>query len=294
MVNIHNLIVTGRMALGSGGGSTPTGHADTRFTLEGGTTESENITGTLDQQWFIDNGYYDESEGTWSKNITQADIGNTVTSIGDNAFLDCSGLTSVTIPDSVTSIGEYAFLNCIGLTSVTIGNGVTSIGTAAFSDCSSLTSVTIGNGVTSIGNSAFAGCSLTSVTIPDSVTSIGSSAFNRCRGLTGVTIPDNVTSIEESAFEDCDNLLTVTIGSGVTSVGRDAFSGCIGLTSMTFNSFTKNQVKTMTTGYWILGGFYDPDTEEPMAKTITAICTDGSMTINFSADDPATITFTDL
>ena len=271
MVNIHNLIVTGRMALGSGGGSTPTGHADTRFTLEGGTTESENITGTLDQQWFIDNGYYDESEGTWSKNITQADIGNTVTSIGDNAFLDCSGLTSVTIPDSVTSIGEYAFLNCIGLTSVTIGNGVTSI-----------------------GNSAFAGCSLTSVTIPDSVTSIGSSAFNRCRGLTGVTIPDNVTSIEESAFEDCDNLLTVTIGSGVTSVGRDAFSGCIGLTSMTFNSFTKNQVKTMTTGYWILGGFYDPDTEEPMAKTITAICTDGSMTINFSADDPATITFTDL
>ena len=36
-----------------------------------------------------------------------------VTSIGEDAFYDCSGLTSITIPNSVTSIGEYAFSNCI-------------------------------------------------------------------------------------------------------------------------------------------------------------------------------------
>ena len=82
-----------------------------------------------------------------------------VTSIGDGAFANHSGLTSVTIPNSVTSIGNYAFFNCSGLTSVTIGNSVTSIGDYAFTDCSGLTSVTIGNSVTSIGYDAFRGCS---------------------------------------------------------------------------------------------------------------------------------------
>ena len=59
---------------------------------------------------------------------------------------------------SVTSIGDYAFCNCSGLTSVTIGNGVTSIGEFAFYGCSDLTSVSIPNSVTSIGSSAFQHC----------------------------------------------------------------------------------------------------------------------------------------
>jgi hypothetical protein len=50
-----------------------------------------------------------------------------VTSIGDFAFNDCSGLTSVTIGNSVTSIGNYAFDDCSGLTSVTIPNSVTTV-----------------------------------------------------------------------------------------------------------------------------------------------------------------------
>ena len=82
-----------------------------------------------------------------------------VTSIGDGAFANHSGLTSVTIPNSVTSIGNYAFFNCSGLTSVTIPNSVTTIGEIAFGGCSGLTSVTIGNSVTSIGDSAFKDCS---------------------------------------------------------------------------------------------------------------------------------------
>ncbi|MBR1558306.1 MAG: leucine-rich repeat domain-containing protein [Prevotella sp.] len=58
-----------------------------------------------------------------------------VTSIGDYAFYNCTGLTSVTIPNSVTGIGGRAFYNCIGLTSVTIPNSVTSIGEEAFYNC---------------------------------------------------------------------------------------------------------------------------------------------------------------
>ena len=64
-----------------------------------------------------------------------------MTSIGEDAFLGCCGLTSITIPNSVTSIGDRAFSSCSGLTSVTIPNSVTSIGDNAFSYCSGLTKV---------------------------------------------------------------------------------------------------------------------------------------------------------
>ena len=160
-------------------------------------------------------------------------IGNSVTSIGSNAFYDCSGLTSVTIPNSVTSIGSSAFRGCISLTSVTIPNSVTDIKYETFFGCESLTSVTIPNSVTSIGGDAFCGCSgLTSVTIPNSVTSIGGDAFRGCSGLTSVTIPNSVTSIGSYAFLGCSGLTSVTIPNRVTSIGDYAFSRCSGLTSI--------------------------------------------------------------
>ena len=160
-----------------------------------------------------------------------------VTSIGDYAFYDCSGLTSITIPSSVTSIGNRAFQNCSGLTSITIPSSVTSIGNSAFYKCSGLTSVTIPSSVTSIGEYLFSGCSgLTSITIPNSVTSIGNSAFQNCSGLTSVTIPNSVTSIGDDAFYDCSGLTSITIPSSVTSIGKGAFSKCSGLTSITIPS----------------------------------------------------------
>ena len=73
--------------------------------------------------------------------MTSLNIPSSVTSIGDYAFADCSGLTSLTIPSSVTSIGNYAFLGCSSLTSLTIPSGVTSIGYCAFDSCSGLTSI---------------------------------------------------------------------------------------------------------------------------------------------------------
>ena len=75
------------------------------------------------------------------KNTT---IPNGVTSIGNYAFYQCSGLTSVTIPNSVTSIGDFAFSGCSGLTSIGIPSSVTSIGQSAFYGCRSLTSVVVG------------------------------------------------------------------------------------------------------------------------------------------------------
>lgn len=130
-----------------------------------------------------------------------------VTSIGEDAFYGCSGLTSAIIGNSVKSIGESAFDSCSGLTSVTIGNSVKSIGEGAFRYCSGLTSVTIPNSVASIGEGAFSYCSgLKSATIPNSVTSIGGDVFRCCSGLTSFTIPNSVTSIGPCAFFCCSGL----------------------------------------------------------------------------------------
>ena len=156
-----------------------------------------------------------------------------VTSIGESAFEDCSGLTSVTIGNSVTSIREYAFSYCSGLTSVSIGNSVTSIGSQAFYCCSGLTSVSIPNAVTSIGKEAFSGCSgLTSVTIPNSVKSVEDFVFNGCSRLATVIIPNSVTSIGLGAFYSCSALTSVTIPNSVTSIESNAFDYCPGLTSI--------------------------------------------------------------
>ena len=157
--------------------------------------------------------------------------------IGNYAFSDCSGLTSLILPSNVTSIGYSAFYGCIRLTSLTLPSSVTSIGSSAFEGCRSLTSLILPSSVTEIGSSAFSGCSgLTSLTLPSSVTSIGWDTFSGCSGLTSLTLPSSVTSIDGRAFYGCSSLFGLTLPSSVTSIGKSAFEGCSGLFSLTLPS----------------------------------------------------------
>jgi len=119
---------------------------------------------------------------------------------------------SITIPDTVTSIGDNAFLTNEYLCQITIPNSVTKIGMESFKDCSSLSQITIPNSVTSIGVGAFEACvSLRQITIPDSVTSIGSFAFWRCNSLQEINIPASVASIGKDVFEWCNSVRHITI-----------------------------------------------------------------------------------
>ena len=154
--------------------------------------------------------------------ITVGENTYTVTSIGDNAFSMCFGLTSVDIPDSVTSIGGYAFGGCSSLTEVTIPDSVTVIDSGTFIDCTDLTSVDIPDGVTTIGEYAFSYCTgLTSVTIPGSVTSIGGDAFRNCDSLKSITFEGTVPeNWGDSPFYGCSAVQTVYLSDDLTAEER--------------------------------------------------------------------------
>ena len=152
----------------------------------------------------------------------------TVTSIGDYAFAQCSGITALSIPNTVTQIGAHAFHYCTGLGTVSIGTNVTNLGQYAFNQCTSLTSATI----------------------PSSVTSMGDGCFANCTSLSSVTFNNSPTSIPDQMFYACGNLTTINIPSSVTSIGAGAFCNCSGLTSMTLNRATPPSVHIGSgTGY---------------------------------------------
>ena len=204
------------------------------------------------------------------KFLTNINFPNSVTTIGEGAFLGDKSLTSITIPSSVTTIGEGAFVWCKSLTSINIPNSVTTIEKSAFMCCQSLTNINIPNSVTTIGEGAFSGCdSLTSINIPSSVVTIKGNPFYNWYGdlyneskvfiyedhvlfnkskttliayrakKTNYTIPNSVTTIGEHAFSGCDSLTSINIPNSVTTIGEGAFSGCDSLTSINIpNSIT--------------------------------------------------------
>lgn len=179
--------------------------------------------------------------------VTYAGTEYKVTSIGAEAFYDCS-FTSVTIPDGVTIIKYSAFQNCTDLTEVTFGNSITTIEYSAFYYCLSLKQVTIPKSVTNIGVNVFFYCTAlthinvdaanpayssengvlfnkdkttllrypaakpgTTYTVPKSVTCIGESAFGQCTALKELTLSENVSKIESYAFEDFAAITKMTV-----------------------------------------------------------------------------------
>ena len=106
-------------------------------------------------------------------------------------------------PTSNDKIGDNAFCDCSGLTSLTLPSGVTEIGNAAFEGCSGLTSLTLPSDVTEIGNAAFEGCS--GLTLPSGVAKIGDYAFHGCSGLTSIYVyAEKLPNMGNDVFEGCD------------------------------------------------------------------------------------------
>ena len=183
--------------------------------------------------------------------VSEVTLRSDTVGIRENAFDNCTVLTSVTIPDSVTSIGEGAFSGCSSLENITIPDSVTSIGEGAFSGCSSLENITIPfvgaeAGKTSsdtyqypfgyiFGTTAYTGGTQVEQYYYDSHPFYPNVIkLIKCyipSSLRSVTVTDG--NIPVGAFSGCAMLTSVTIGNSMTSIGDSAFVGCTGLTSVT-------------------------------------------------------------
>ena len=143
------------------------------------------------------NGIIETSTNSLIAGCKNTVIPNSVTSIGNNSFYNCSGLTSLTIPGSVTSIGSSAFGGCNGLASIVVDAGNSKYDSRE--NCNAI--------IESSTNCLLVGCKNT--VIPNSVTSIGENVFYNCSGLTSISIPSGVESIGYCSFMDCSDLTDV-------------------------------------------------------------------------------------
>ena len=206
------------------------------------------------------------------KGLTSISIPKSITTIGSNAFYGCTGLSTITIPKSVTTIGSNAFYGCTSLSTITIPDDITIIESGLFKDCVNLTSVIIPEGITTIGGEAFFGCkSLPSIMIPESVTSIGNNAFARCTSLTSFIIPNGVTSISQCTFSGCTNLTFVTIPNGVTSIGWAAFKECYSLTNISIPDGVTT-IGDMAFAFSALTTIIIPNSVQSMGKSVFFSC----------------------
>lgn len=173
-----------------------------------------------------------------------------VVRIGDGAFSGKGGVEAVNLPDSITSIGNQAFLGCSSIKSLNMTNVIT-IGNEAFFQCYSLQTLSLPVAET-IGSKAFYKCGLMSVSLPK-VKTIGDQAFYQMSALTELSLPSaetigneafyncefvkaslaSIKTIGEKAFYNCNRLTDLYLGEGLLTIGKNAFGYCSDLKALT-------------------------------------------------------------
>ena len=161
--------------------------------------------------------------------------GGAIVGIGNRAFSNSPGLVEVRLPETLVTIGDQAFIDTTSLTTVTpfLPASVTSIGVGAFYNCRIANALVLSNpGLTAIPSDSnrpwgmFVGNPIPSVDLSGSrVAWIGDGVFSTIGAMTELRLPDTLERIGASAFADCKALKTVVpfLPASVTNIGNSAF-----------------------------------------------------------------------
>lgn len=188
--------------------------------------------------------------------------GSKLTTIGENAFYQCSSITSLTIPDSVQSIGDKAFCYLENLKYLTVSGELDTTGWLSKDwngnrcELEKLTltgqyvcegiknthdwgddwrsipgrnakKVILSEGITAISNGAFSNCSkIEQVVFPSSLKAIGEYAFDDCRSIKQIDFPANLQAIGKRAFSNCSSLTGINLPSSIETLGEECFYSC--------------------------------------------------------------------
>ncbi len=187
--------------------------------------------------------------------ITVDNVEYTVTAVAQQAFQECTELTSVSFEPGVKEVGKWAFWKCSGIKTLVLPSTLEKVLDSGFSKCSSVEELVLPDNLTSIGSFGFGTMSsLRKLTLPANMKEIKNNAFSYCSSLkelnlnTGISIiggsafyasgletlfvPTNVDIIDDSAFSNNTLLRTVTGCQGLSMIGGGSFFKCSSLESI--------------------------------------------------------------
>lgn len=154
--------------------------------------------------------------------VVDGDFPEGLTYLGEKAFFNCTGLTTISLPSTVETYGPNIFYGCKNVTYVELPQDMEKIPNGLLWNCTGLKRIYIPSSVKEIGNAAFYGSGLEKLNLPDGLQKIDQWAFCSTK-LKEIIIPDSVETIEFRAFIYCEGVTNCYVGSGVKSIGQDAF-----------------------------------------------------------------------
>ena len=170
-------------------------------------------------------------------------IPSSVKRIDQYAFASCANMTTCTISgNSLETIGNEAFSGTIKLASINIPSSVKEVGSYAFTEYDNPGALTYNekDGGNYLGNTenpyhVFVGLKdskATSLTLDEHTIVLAGQCLRDAKGISSFTIPASVETIGDEAFFQMTSLTSMSIPATVKNMGGNLFNSCSSLTSI--------------------------------------------------------------
>lgn len=179
-----------------------------------------------------EDGEIEETEQTKTK-IQSVVIPSCVTFIGDEAFKNCTQLTTVNLNYGVSRISDSCFIGCVNLTNINLLDSIEFIGDNAFNSCTNLKELRLPWSLNTINEGSFSNIGVDILKLPPNLEEIKKQGFFGCESLKTVICNERLKKIEEQAFGECTALTMVNLNKQLLELGEEVFLNCNGLQKIT-------------------------------------------------------------